>query len=154
MGKRGPSPAPTRLKVVRGDQESRINRNEPLPSDRGDIHPPEFLCEDAEALDIWNYYARDLIDKGCLTAWDVDTFAVFCKAASVYRLAARKLGEQLTAQGAAGGVIKSPYHQIMRDCDQTMAKFSSRFGLTPGDRADLKVGEDNKPTNGAERILG
>lgn len=152
MGKRGPSPAPTRLKVVRGDQESRINRNEPLPSDRMDIQPPDFL--EGDALDIWHYYAADLIDKGCLTAWDVDTFAIFCKAVAVYRDCARRMGDVYTAQGAAGGVIKSPYHQIMRDCDQTIAKFSSRFGFTPGDRADLKVGDEKKIEGGAERILG
>lgn len=152
MGKRGFKPAPTRLKVVKGVAESRINRDEPMPSDMGEIVAPEWL--DGEPLEIWDYYADDLIDKGCLTAWDVDTFAIFCKAVATYRDCARKLGDQYTAQGAAGGVIKSPYHQIMRDCDQTIAKFSSRFGLTPGDRADLKVGGDNAPTHGAERILG
>lgn len=152
MGARGPKPAPTRLKVVRGDQESRINRNEPLPSDMSTVRPPEWL--EGVALEVWHYYAVDLIDKGCLTAWDVDTFAIFCKAVAVYRDCAAKLSDQYTALGAAGGVIKSPYHQIMRDCDQTIAKFSSRFGLTPGDRADLKVGGEKKIEGGAERILG
>lgn len=152
MGKRGPTPAPTRLKVVRGDQEDRINRQEPLPSDRADILPPEWL--DGVALEVWRYYEKDLIDKACLTAWDVDTFAVFCKAVAVYRDCAQRMGDVYTAQGAAGGVIKSPYHQIMRDCDQTIAKFSSRFGFTPGDRADLKVGGEKKIEGGAERILG
>lgn len=153
MGKRGPSPAPTRLKVVRGDQESRINRNEPLPSDMSTIRPPEFL--DGVALEVWNYYEKDLIDKGCLTAWDVDTFAIYCNAVAIWREADILLRQNgLIAQGAAGGVIKSPYHQIKRDCDQTIAKFSSRFGLTPGDRADLKVGGEKKIEGGAERILG
>lgn len=152
MGKAGFKPAPTRLKVVRGDAESRINREEPLPSDMGEVRPPDWLT--GEALAVWNYYETDLKDKGCLTAWDVDTFAIFCKAVEVYRDCARQMGTTYTAQGGAGGVIKSPYHQIMRDCDQTIAKFSSRFGLTPGDRADLKVGGEKTIASGAERILG
>lgn len=153
MGKRGPAPAPTHLKVLSGVKESRINRDEPLPSDEDEVKAPAWLT--GEALEVWDYYAVDLADKGCLTMWDVDTFAIFCKAVAVYRDCARKLGDQYTDRGAAGGVIKSPYHQIMRDCDQTIAKFSSRFGFTPGDRADLKIsGEDKSPSHGAERILG
>lgn len=34
MGERGPAPAPTALKIVRGDQESRINRNELIMDDK------------------------------------------------------------------------------------------------------------------------
>lgn len=151
MGSRGPKPAPLQLKVLRGEREDRINRDEPLP-DEGVAFPPAWL--EGVALEVWNYYAPLLSDKGCLTQWDVDTFAVFCKAVAVYRACAEKLGTEFTAKGAAGGVIKSPYHQIMRDCDQTIAKFSSRFGLTPGDRADLAVGKQDGPKHGAERILG
>lgn len=55
-------------------------------------------------------------------------------------------------QGAAGGKIKSPHWQIMRDCQSIMAQFGGRFGLTPVDRAALKVDAEEKPT-GAERLL-
>ena len=153
MGRRGPKPAPTQLKVVRGDEERHINRDEPIPSDRGDIRPPEGTSDGA--LKVWNYLAADLIDKGCLTSWDVYTFQVFCEAVAAYHENKELMGKQYTARGAAGGVIKSPHWQIMRDASDVMAKYSSRFGLTPGDRADLKVGaEDLKPKGGAERILG
>jgi P27 family predicted phage terminase small subunit len=153
MGSRGPKPAPTQLKVVRGDQESRINRDEPLPSDRGGIDPPAGTSDGA--LEVWYYLAPDLIDKGCLTSWDVYTFAVFCEAVNAYRENKALMGSMYTAKGAAGGVIKSPHWQIMRDAADVMAKYSSRFGLTPGDRADLRVGgDDSMPKGGAERILG
>lgn len=154
MGKRGPKPAPTHLKLLRGDAEDRINRDEPIPSEPEDgiIQPPEELSEDAKK--VWDYYAEDLEDKGCLTPWDVDTFAVFCNAVAIYRDCKKKMGRQYTDKGAAGGVIKSPYWQIMRDCSEQIAKFSSRFGFTPGDRADLVI-EKKAPTGeGAERILG
>jgi phage terminase small subunit len=65
------------------------------------------------------------------------------------------MGKKYTDRGAAGGVIKSPYWQIMRDCVDVMAKMSSRFGLTPGGRAALKVeANETGPKTGAERLLG
>jgi P27 family predicted phage terminase small subunit len=152
MGKRGPKAAPLQLKVVRGDQESRINRDEPIPAE-ADVKAPGWLS--GEALEVWEYYAEDLEDKGCLTVWDVDTFAVYCTAVAVYRDCARKLGQDYIAQGGAGGKIKSPYWQIMRDAAETIKKFSASFGFTPGDRASLRVDlAGDGPAMGAERILG
>lgn len=153
MGTRGPKPRPTHLKVLEGVEERYINREEPMPSDEAVITPPE-MSEGARI--IWDELADDLADKGCLTHWDTHTFAVFCEAVATYRECRKLMGSAYIAQGAAGGVIKSPYHQIMRDCAETMAKFSSRFGLTPGDRAALKIDRDREdgPKLGAERILG
>jgi len=153
MGKRGPKPAPTHLKVLRGAEERHINRDEPLPSDEGAVVAPE-MSEGARV--IWDELAPDLADKGCLTPWDVHTFTTFCEAVATYRDCRLLMGKDYTAQGAAGGVIKSPYWQIMRDCVETMAKIGGRFGLTPGDRAALRVerGRDDGPKVGAERILG
>lgn len=152
MGRRGPKSAPLSLKVVRGDQESRINREEPLPAE-GDVLPPETLTEAAAV--VWEYYAQDLIDKGCLTKWDIDTFAIYCEAVAMARECRRMLGSEYIAQGGAGGKIKSPYLQIWRDCAETIKKFSASFGFTPGDRASLRVDlAGDGPAMGAERILG
>jgi len=152
MGSRGPKPASNHLKILKGVQESRINRDEPVPGDASGIVAPD-MSEGARR--VWDRLAPDLIDKGCLTPWDVDTFAVFCNAVAVYHDCREKMGVQYTDRGAAGGVIKSPFWQIMRDCSDIMAKYSGKFGLTPGDRADLKVGGgDGGPRLGAERILG
>jgi P27 family predicted phage terminase small subunit len=153
MGKRGPKPAPTHLKILQGVEERYINRDEPTPSDRSVVVAPEMS---GGAREVWDALAADLEDKGCLTPWDVYTFATFCEAVATYHDCRLLMGKEYTAQGAAGGVIKSPYHQIMRDCVETMAKIGGRFGLTPGDRANLRIdrGEDNGPKQGAERILG
>jgi P27 family predicted phage terminase small subunit len=115
--------------------------------------PPESISEGA--LEVWNRLAPDLIDKGCLTPWDVDMFTVFCQAVATWRACNKLLGTKYLDRGGAGGVIKSPYHQIMRDCATTMAQYSGRFGLTPGDRAALKVSDEGKPgpANGPERIF-
>ena len=67
---------PTHLKVLAGEREDRINRGEPLPTQSA-IVPPVQLSDGAQK--VWNRLAPDLIDKGCLTSWDVDMFAVFCR---------------------------------------------------------------------------
>lgn len=152
MGKRGPTAAPTHLKVLRGDQERHINREAPVPTDEPLVIPPDMS---AGARVIWDELAADLQDKGCLTHWDVHLFAAFCEAVATYRECRILMGDQFTDRGAAGGVIKSPYWQIMRDCVETMVKLSSRFGLSPGDRSALTVGKgQDGPKQGAERILG
>lgn len=158
MGARGPKPKPLHLKLLKGDQECRINRDEPLPTD-GDIVVPDGMTKDARK--VWDELAPDLIDKGCLTPWDVYTFEAFCEAVAQYRECRRLLNESVsttgkyTERGAAGGVIKSPYHQMMRDCVETMAKIGSRFGFTPGDRANLTIEKnDTGPKYGAERLIG
>lgn len=152
MGDRGPKPRPTHLKVISGERESRINRDEPIPTE-GRIRKPEDMSEGASA--VWDELADDLIDKGCLTPWDIYLFEVFCEAVHSFRENRDLLRtEGYTARGSHGGVIKSPHHQIMRDNQQTMAQIGSRFGFTPGDRAGLEIkGADDGPVHGAERLL-
>lgn len=153
MGQRGPKPAPAKLKLLKGTDERYINRDAPLPSE-GAVVCPDWLCDGAK--EVWARLAPDLVDKECLTPWDVDTFAIVCNAIYVYRDCSAKMGDRYTDRGAAGGVIKSPFWQVMRDAAETIAKFSSRFGLTPGDRADLQIDTHRAdgPKQGAERILG
>lgn len=103
----------------------------------------------------WDRIAPDLIAKGVLTEWDAQAFTTYCQTVAVYQQASRELAEHgLTARGAAGGVIKSPYWQIMRDAVGQMTTIGSRFGLTPSDRAGLKIGGSEDRGQGAERLLG
>jgi phage terminase small subunit len=78
---------------------------------------------------------------------------VFCDAVAVYHECKELMGGEYTAQGAAGGRVKNPYWQVMRDCQVIMAQIGSRYGLSPGDRASLKVGSDEQSAGGSERLL-
>jgi len=142
---------PTHLKVLEGVQESRINRDEPTPA-AATLEPPVEL--DEAARDVWNRLAPDMVDKKVLTAWDLDQLAVFCDAVAVYHECKALMGNQFLERGAAGGVIKSPYWQIMRDCQGMMTQIGARYGLTPADRARLAVGDSDPDEDlGAERLL-
>ena len=89
------------------------------------------------------------------TPWDVYLFEAFCEAVAAFRENRDLLRQNgYTARGSHGGVIKSPHHQIMRDCQQTMAQIGSRFGFTPGDRANLEIKQpETGHASGAERLL-
>ena len=157
MGARGPKSKPTHLKVIEGTRESRINRNEPLPSEGKAVRPEGMT---AGAAEIWDEIAPDLIDKGCLTTWDVYAFEALCEAVANFRECRDLLHSYNSGQGkfidrgGGGGVIKSPYHQMMRDHIETIAKLGSRFGFTPGDRANLTIEKvDRGSALGAERLL-
>lgn len=146
---------PTKLKLLSGDQlknPQRINRHEPEPTAAA-VEPPHELRDEVQA--VWDRLAPDLIAKRVLTAWDIDQFVVFCDAVATYRDCRAHIDfEGYTAQGAAGGVIKSPYWQIMRDAASIMSTVGSRFGLTPSDRTRLTMDEPDDKPRGAERLLG
>lgn len=142
---------PTNIRVLHGDREDRINRNEPQPS-QSNIAPPCPLDSDAQS--VWDRLAPDLIRKQVLTPWDVDAFAMLCDAVSKYHHFQSKLDEEgYTARGSAGGVIKSPYWQMQRDCVDIITKIGGRFGLNPSDRQGITVGEEPKRGVGPERLL-
>lgn len=160
LGKRGPKGKPTSLRVLEGDREDRINRNEPVPG-QGEVVPPAWLVEldeDASgggetALGVWERLAPDLVRKGVLTAWDVDQFAVFCDAVVRHREATRVVDREGTlVEGQKGNLVRNPAIQIARDYADLMVKVGSRFGLTPGDRADLTI-EREASHGGADRLL-
>ena len=154
----GSPPKPTHLKILDGDRADRINYDEPIPDEDCEIKPPPGMRGGARK--VWRRLAPDLIDKGVLTAWDVDSFAIVCDALALRAECLKKIhdpGDEdggLTARGAAGGRIPNPRLRIVRDCYNDIARFGSRFGLTPADRARLTIdrGSDRAPS-GAERFF-
>lgn len=149
MGKRGPAPKPTSLKVLHGADERRVNRNEPKPAP-GKVAPPSWLA--AAARRVWRQYAPDLVRTGVLTAWDCETFGCWCDAAVRRREAAAQVAELgavveqpiLDRDGRPSGnhrLVKNPWLAALNDADAQLQRYGARFGLTPSDRAQLSVGE-------------
>src|SRR4051794_29621223 len=112
MGKRGPAPAPTNLKLLRGESRpSRVNRHEPQPP-LTEVVPPAFL--DQEMVAVWLRLAPSLEQRGVLTVWDAETFAVFCVAVVLHRRAlAVVLAEEMVVDGHHGGRVKHPMLQVV-----------------------------------------
>lgn len=151
MGERGPKSRPNHLKALMGVDERYVNRDEPIPTE-GAIVPPVDLPDDAQA--VWDRLAPDLIAKKVLTSWDVDAFASYCRWAALYNRAAREVeNEEVTVPGSHGGTVLNPAIRAMDTADKGMRAVGSRFGLTPGDRAELKVDHGSGSRSGAERLL-
>lgn len=149
---------PTHLRILDGDQESRINRDEPMPDAPTDLMPPMQLSD--RAMEIWNRLAPDMKNKGILTDWDLDALAEACDCLAMYwefrdLLEEHKDSEYgpYTARGAAGGVIKHPYWQMMRDAQSMALQIFSRFGMTPADRSKLSVKDGEGVPTGLDELI-
>lgn len=159
MGKRGPAGKPTALRVLHGDRKDRINTDEPKP-DAGDVVPPLWLTD--AAVEVWEHYAPDLEAKKVLTPWDAEAFACWCDAVVRRRRAAEALedeGEVIEApvynkNGDVTGhrKVKNPWCLVLGEADGQVQRYGARFGLTPSDRAGLKIGDGGEGA-GPERLL-
>ena len=158
MGKRGPAPAPTALKLVKGTRKDRVNRSEPAPGVE-EVAPPAWLSDEARQL--WDQLAPDLERQGVLKVWDCEEFAVWCDAAARRREAAAVLsaGQSVSREPvmSKGGelvghkLVRNPWTLVLKDTTDTLLRFGARFGLTPSDRSQLKVGDGN--TNPKDDLL-
>lgn len=161
MGRRGPAKQPTNLALLRGEtRPSRVNLNEPKPG-QSPIDPPRELGD--RELAVWCRLAPDLIRKGVLTAWDVDTFATFCQMVIVNADASENVGLHGTsittvARELSDGTIiydlrKNPAWQVMRESAAAIVTLGGRFGLNPSDRSQLSFGEAPREP-GADLLSG
>ena len=159
MGKRGPAPKPTGLRVLHGDRKDRINTDEPQP-DAAEVRPPTWLSDDAR--EVWEAFADDLEAKRVLTAWDTEAFAAWCDAVVRRRDAADHIAEEgavvempvFNKNGDLTGTRrgKNPWLLALDAADAQVRAYGARFGLTPSDRAQLKIPNQSEGL-GAERLL-
>lgn len=152
MGSRGPSPEPSHLKLVKGTAATGDLVDEPVPDAR-EIKPPSWLT--TVARNIWKELAPDLEAQGVLTPWDRHLFARFCALEAINRKAYVDVQERGNlVPGDKGRQVKNPSLQILRDTQAQLTTLGGRFGLTPSDRAQLKIGDGRKGQGrGAERLL-
>lgn len=161
MGRRGPAPKPTALRVLHGDRADRINTAEPQPG-RSDVAPPEWLSEDA--LAVWAEYAPDLKRQGVLTAWDCEAFGCWCDSVARRRSAARTLereGEVIEMpvfdkNGEQTGTRRgrNPWLLVLNQADAQVQRYGARFGLTPSDRSQLAGGNGRHREPGDDLLTG
>jgi len=151
MGKRGPTPRPTHLRALDGVEEGRLNRDEPIPT-TGDIVAPVDLSSQAKA--IWDRLAPDLIAKRVLTSWDVDQFANGCRIQAMLNRALDDCeNAAISSAGSHGGTIMNPTIRAVTTLESSLRSIWSRFGLTPGDRAQLRVDHNGGQKSGAEAYI-
>jgi P27 family predicted phage terminase small subunit len=138
------------LRVLHGDRKDRINDTEPIPP-TAEIECPDWASE--QAREIWARLAPGLEARGVLTVWDADAFMVLCEALARYRAAQLVNGSALLVQGGSG-LMKNPALVVQAEAERTFLTYASRFGLTPSDRASIKVEVSDADTSkSAGRLL-
>lgn len=141
MGKRGPKPKPTALRVFEGDPGRLLAKRdgEPQPAIGDSVPtPPAWLGE--VGLAVWGKYAPQIHALRLLTGVDYEHFAQYCAAHDHYHAAdaeVRKLGQLVPTKGGFAG---NPAVRQRRDAQQAIRQIGSDFGLSPASRVGMKIG--------------
>ena len=144
MGKRGPPPKPTPLRVLEGDRgKSRRTKVRPEPAPApGPCDPPAHLAPESRA--VWECLAPELEAKGLLAPRYLDTFEVFCDAFVQYRRAASVLARTgPVVQGRMGELVTNPASREFARYASIVRAFGSDFGLSPAATTAIARGVDS-----------
>lgn len=151
MGKRGPAPKPTNLRLLHGDRKDRINDDEPVPAD-GLPHLPPGISP--EVTEIWDYTIKQLGIMQLASPADRDVLLAYCEAVNTHRRASEILAKSpVLIKGLHGGLVKNPAVQIARDAAIVMRALAQEFGLTPSARSAIRMGGGDKRNDSAARLL-
>lgn len=151
MGKRGPAPAPTALKLVKGERKDRINHREPK-APAGLPEPPAELTP--EASEIWDYTIRQIEVMRTATPADRDLLVCYCEAVVIHRRATELLAtSDILITGQKGNVVRNPAVQIQRDAAMTIKSCAAEFGLSPRARSEFEAPEEGNAGAAKDRLL-
>jgi P27 family predicted phage terminase small subunit len=146
MGKRGPRPQPTYLKLLRGNPgKEALNKDEPQPS----VEPlvpdaPSYLV--GYAADEWYRVAEELYNLKLLSRVDVSPLAAYCNAYGVWRTAVETLRTVADRDPVMHGLIiktqngnpqQNPLVLTARQAANDMVRFAAEFGFTPAARSRI-----------------
>jgi P27 family predicted phage terminase small subunit len=168
MGGKGFAPAPTKVKLLRGEtRPSRVNYREPLPSAKLPAMPADMS---PAAKVIWKRIVATSA-KGVIRASHTDTLRCLCEAiadsneaARLYaqtgplvrgfaRESARASEDQSKDEGKQGPLVKNPLWQIVRESREQVRLYAREFGLSPSAQSGLSVEPEHAP-NQVDNDLG
>lgn len=153
MGRRGPSPKPTLLKLVAGNPGHRpIAGNEPVP-DAVMPAAPDFL--DDAARRVWDQLVPGLFRCGLVRVIDGTSIGRYCVTLVLWHTALefiRKNGTTYAVrgepkQGRPGRVLylrEHPQAGELRKLNQQLLALEREFGLTPASRTRIQLEAEGK----------
>lgn len=139
MGKRGPAPKPTVLRVLEGNPSHRpLNKREPKPRIATPT-PPAGLDKAARAH--WNLLIAELERiPSLLTAVDGGVLAMICQAHSEWEQADAIVQESgLTINVKDGQVWPHPAVKIRDVAAKRYKALAAEYGLTPSSRSRINL---------------
>ena len=150
MGRRGPAPTPTKLKILRGNPGKRkLNDREPQPA-TGEPSMPTWLPAEARAE--WRRVVPELQAIGLLSVVDRAMLATYClawarmvSAAKILETTGDLVDEPIfNRSGKKIGSRTKPHAAVKlhRDASAQTRNFQAEFGLSPASRARIQVPKD------------
>ena len=159
MGRRGPPPKPTRLKVIAGNPgKYPLNHREPQPR-KAVPRCPDWLPDEAKTE--WRWMVRELAAMGLLTSVDKHALIVYCQTWVRWRTAEdfiQKHGESYPLRGADDKIkCFQPFPQVAtaRSLVTVLKSYQQEFGLTPASRSRISLPDQNgHVSDTAKRFFG
>ena len=148
MGKRGPRPTPTALRILRGNPSQKAlpkDEPEPPPAEPSMTACPNWVKGSGRTL--WNKMAPRALGLGLLTVVDMPKFEAFCMAYGRWRQYER-LAERV---GPADAVAKG-YRKAADTASSRMAQLGSAFGFDPSSRTGVKATRQSLPADAGEAV--
>ena len=130
MGRRGPAPLPTKVKLLHGEtRPSRLNPDEPRPPANAPVMPSD-LSPAAQA--VWQRVLRDQA-PGVILAAHADVLRVYCEAVVRYQEYSGLLAKTSPLlRGARGSdLVRNPLVAMVRDASDQVRALGRELGLTP-----------------------
>lgn len=151
MGRRGPKPEPTALKLLKGNPGKRaINQNEPQPAlapkkGKGARRCPAWLAPAGKRL--WKALVPELERLNLLTKVDDATLegacAMYARALQAESIVKKQGILIVTKQGF---VLQNPAVSIAKNSWALWRQFAAEFGITPSARSRINI-KPAAPTN-------
>lgn len=158
MGKRGPRPTPTKLKVLRGNPGCRpLNKSEPEPPTDGIAMPPH-LGEVAAAR--WHELLPMLQAVKVMTKADIEALARYCDTYEWWLATRAKLKKEgdtypiLNDKGEIKYIAQRPEVSIAHKLAVQLRQLEQDFGLNPSARTSLHVEQAQEEDERIARLLG
>ena len=158
MGRRGPPPQPTRLRLLKGNLgKRRVDGREPQPKAEAPICP-QWLS--AKAKRVWRDLVPTLKAMRILTRVDRDALTIYCQTYARWRSAEEFLdqhGEIYPVRDALGNVQRMklyPQVGIASTLLQVLRCYQQELGLTPSARTRVHEIPNSTMNPDDERFFG
>jgi P27 family predicted phage terminase small subunit len=125
---------------------------------------PVFTCKMPADLpklakDYWKRVIPDLMDRGVIQNSDFDEFCRLCRNHARYLQCESDLdknGLSIECIGDQGQIryIRNPCADLSLKIQPILAQLSRKFGLTPGDRKNVKAGKTKTKQSELDNFLG
>jgi P27 family predicted phage terminase small subunit len=151
VGRSGPPPKPTNLRILHGESPYRINRYEPQPRDVRPVPPPDM--SGAERTE-WDRVVAELAAMGLAYAADRDVIRGYVTAVVMHAEAARLVATAgLLIRGRDQALVRNPAVPMLRDAASSMIRFARELGLTPAARVSFGTGTPGQEEDEGARLL-